>query len=273
MKSFTVLFAIILNISICFAGSEVVFIGLYGEGAPAVEKTYDRLLREHLSVLPQIHSADYVQSQRYSNMIKFDTYPTVSENLVKSLITLASDTTLFVWGTVKEYRIKPIRKAFFFSKLKGELTIGLNMYSLSRGEYAYCGNVKAVAFKSKGMVGFRPVEKITHISALDRAEILEKLEYDAVEASGRMISAVVRSESSQTDKDEAGVDSYKVPSMSDVFSVPSVDGQAVENVQGKQPEQGTETKALPEEQPDSGAVDNTTSAVQQTPDTTAGEPK
>ena len=273
MKIVTVLFAIILNISICFAGSEVVFIGLYGEGAPAVEKTYDRLLREHLSVLPQIHSADYIQAQRFANMIKFDTYPTVSENLVKSLITLASDTTLFVWGTIKKYRIKPIRKAFFFSKLKGELTIGLNMYSLSRGKYAYSGNVKAVTFKSKGMVGFRPVEKVVHISALDRAEILEELEYDAVQASGRMISAVVHSESFQTDKGETGVNTYEVPSMSDVFSVPSVDAQAVDSVQGKQPDQITATKALPEEQPDSGIVNDTASAMQHTPDTTAVEQK
>ena len=38
----------------CSAGHEVVFIGLQGEGAPAVEKTYDRLLREICLLCPKL---------------------------------------------------------------------------------------------------------------------------------------------------------------------------------------------------------------------------
>lgn len=210
--------------SVCF-GEDVVFIGLSGENAPAVEKTYDRLLRERLSVMPGIKAVDYLQTQRYREQINFEDYPTVSRVLVESLNKLVSDTTLFVWGTVKEYRISAIRKNLIGSALKGELTIGLNIYNSAHQTYAYAGNVKASVSKSKGLIFFSRLDRAVHISALDRTEMLEELESKAVANSARMISAITKIVEKGTRT--ADVEQYKVPSLSDVFSVPSMEAPTV----------------------------------------------
>lgn len=223
-----------------FAGYDVVFMGLHGEGAPAVEKTYERLLQEQLAVLPGINAVDYIQSQKYAHLINFKDYPVVSNSMVEALEPIAGESILFVWGTVKEYKITTHRKLFFWVKLKGELTIGLNMYSLARRSYIYSGDVKAETIKSKGMTGFGSIEKNVHISALDRAEILEKLENEAVKGSVKMISALCRAgtsnaeeqkneEPSMSDIVNTGLDSTVI---SDLSNVPGIEAPGVESDSG-----------------------------------------
>lgn len=223
-----------------FAGYDVVFMGLHGEGAPAVEKTYERLLQEQLAVLPGINAVDYIQSQKYAHLINFKDYPVVSNSMVEALEPIAGESILFVWGTVKEYKITTHRKLFFWVKLKGELTIGLNMYSLARRSYIYSGDVRAETIKSKGMTGFGSIEKNVHISALDRAEILEKLENEAVKGSVKMISALCRAgtsnaeeqkneEPSMSDIVNTGLDSTVI---SDLSNVPGIEAPGVESDSG-----------------------------------------
>ena len=61
----------------------------------------------------------------------------------------------------------------------------------------------------------------------DRAELLEKLEFEVVEQAGRMIKAVVRSEIDKTSEPGPEVEKYKVPSIQDVFTVPSMEAPKV----------------------------------------------
>ena len=223
--TFTFFFGII---SLAFAEKEIAFIGIHGENAPAVEKTFDRLLREHLSVMPEIKAADYIETQRYANLIRFNDFPTVSRNLVAEMIKVAPETTLFVWGTIKEYHISPVRKYLFGVSLEAKLTIGLTMYSLADRTYAYAGNVKATVNKPKGFIFMSPVDKVTHITALDRTELLEKLVYEAVRVSGQMIGAVAKTQNGNETGPAATVEQYKVPSISDVFAVPSVEARSLD---------------------------------------------
>jgi hypothetical protein len=213
---------IILFFAFVCSAKDIAFIGLNGEKAPAVEKTFDRLIREHLSVIPDVKSVDYLQIQKYQQIIFFSDNSTVSESLVELLEKYAPESTLFVWGWVKDYRITAVRRKLFNAALKGELTIGLTMYSLSEKKFAYSGNVKAEDYKSKGLIFFGSVDQSVHATALDRAEILEKLVNQAVENSGRIISAVAKSQTFTNNKD-SDVQQYKVPSISDVFSVPSLE--------------------------------------------------
>lgn len=210
MKLSIVLLCLVVLIA---AGSvysrDVVFIGLNGDGAPAAEKTYDRLLREHLSVTPDIQLADYVQSQRYRKQINFSDHPIVSKELIVTMAPYVTDTTYFIWGTIKKCSVTPVRKYFFQAKIKGELLINLNIFSLSNRSFAYAGTIKATTSKHKGLVFFRPVSDMVHVSALDRTELLEKLEYDAVQKTGRMITAIVRSDFSRVGKN-ADLSKYKI---------------------------------------------------------------
>lgn len=219
--------AILIWSGLCWAGRQVVFIGLSGDGAPAVEKTYDRLLREQLSVMPEVEAGDYMEAQRFRERINFFDHQTVSVDLVRALDQFAPDTTLFVWGVVKQYRMRPVRRFLFGAAVRADLTIGLSMYSLSNRKYAFAGDIVVSASKSKGLVLFDRVDKAVHVSALDRTDLLEKLETEAVRESGRMIAAVVRSENEQDKAMRGDVDRYKVPSLSDVFEVPSVEPPVV----------------------------------------------
>lgn len=222
----------ILFFVIACSGKEIAFIGLNGEKAPAVEKTFDRLLREHLSVMSDVKSTDYLQVQKYRQVIYFSDNTTISESLVGSLEKFAPESTLFVWGWVKDYKISAVRRKLFNAALKGELTIGLTMYSLSQKEYAYSGNVNAVDYKSKGLIFLGSVDQSVHATALDRSEILEKLVNQAVENSGRIISAVARSQQFTNNK-SSEVQQYKVPSISDVFAVPSLEAPSINQVNSK----------------------------------------
>ena len=127
-----------------------------------------------------------------------------------------------------ECRITPKRKHLFWSQLEGKLVLELTMYSLYRRDYAYAGRVQAEVSRSKEAVFFSPVSKVVHVTALERAELLQELGTKAVQISSRMIAAVIQNEQPRPGKAVAKeVKEYKVPSISDVFTVPSMQGRAV----------------------------------------------
>jgi hypothetical protein len=220
MKSYIPAIQLLLLITVSpLLARTVVFIGVNGSEAPAIEKTYDRLLRENLTITPDIQLVDFLQSERYKQQINFFNYPVVSKELVEKLSRFVEDTTFFIWGTVEKCQIKPARKFLFHSVLEGELVVSLTMYSLSDRAFAYSGVIKATYSKPKGIVFFRPVDQMTHISALDRTEILEKLEYSVVKNSCKMISAVIRSDLAHNGEN-VDINKYNVKAVNSVMSVP-----------------------------------------------------
>ena len=175
-------------------GRDLVLLGFDGQGAPSAEKTYDRILREHLAVTPGLQLADLTQSQRFKRLINFDTHSVISKDLIETLGKYVKDTTYFAWGTVREFKISPERKFFFQAQIKGELTIELNIYSFIEHTFSYSGTIRAIEYKDKGLIFFSPISKTIHVSALEQTEILEKLEYEAVRKTCQMISATLQSE-------------------------------------------------------------------------------
>ncbi len=217
------LFLLVVLVSYCCAIDRIVFIGLSGEGAPAIEQTFDRLLREQLTVIPDCAVADYVETLRYRKMIDFNRYPVVSEQFVTELQKLIPDAALIIWGSIKKMSIKPVRRTLINAIAEGELTVGLTVYNLTQGTFAYSGDVKGAAKKREGFVFFSSVDKVTHIPASDRAELTEQIVNDAVLASASIIRSILRSENLQfagTVKGDTG--KGRSPSISDVFTVPSV---------------------------------------------------
>jgi hypothetical protein len=227
VHDFFIIICIAVSISLA-AVRDVAFIGLYGEGAPAIEKNFDAHLRENLSMNTDIRISDYSVSQRYRKLINFGDERTVSSNLVESMNRFASDSTFFVWGIIKTCTITPVRKNIVVSNLKAELTIGLSIYDLARNGYVYIGNITALAYKNKGFIFFDNPKKTIHISALDRIELLDKVGRDAVQISNRMISAVLQNEQPSTSETANQEIQNKAPSISDVFSIPSVGAAEVD---------------------------------------------
>lgn len=188
-------------------GRDLILLGFNGQNTPSIGKTYDRLLRERLSVTSDIQLADYIQCQRYKKMIKFEDYPTVSIDNIESIAKYVEDTTFFVWGTVEKFQVVPNRRWFIQAQVKGELKISLSMYNLSERRLVYAGTIRCVEYQNKGLVFFTPVSKAIHISALDQTDILEKLEYKAVDKSSQMISAAIRSEIARKERKSESKDS------------------------------------------------------------------
>jgi hypothetical protein len=219
------------------AGVDLVFLGVLGNDAPALEKSFDTRLREALSVNPEYHLLDYLASQDFRHRINFDDFPTVSRRLVESLRQFSSDSTVFVWVTVKNRTIKPVRRWLIKAAAYGELALTLNMYSLRYKEYAFIGEVSSNAEKSEGFIFFYPLETGVHISALDQDEINGRLLGAAAFRSADLINAVVKSEKTRASLalDSGGMSKYKSTSISEMFNVPSVEAANVQRGRKKEP--------------------------------------
>ncbi|MBN1577942.1 MAG: hypothetical protein JW913_15385 [Chitinispirillaceae bacterium] len=214
-----------------FAIDKVLFIGLSGEGAPAIVQTFDRLLRERLSAIPDLAVIDYTETLRYRKLIDFSRYPSVSEQQLTDLQALLPDSVLILWGSIIKIHFVPVRRKFVTAVIEGKLVVGLTVYSLLEGTFAYNGNIETSLHKQKGLVFFTPVDKVTHLSASERTTLTDQLIDDAVSSSADIVNALIHSErlrsAARNLKNDSG--GGRSPSISDVFAVPSVEPPAINN--------------------------------------------
>jgi hypothetical protein len=225
---------------------DLVFLGLVEGGAPAIESNFDRRIRDALSVSPEFHLADYQASRELRRRINFDDNPVVSRRLVESLQQFTNDSTVFAWAVVRENTMRPVRQWVIKSAIKGDLTLTLNVYSLRFRDYTFIGDVHATYTMPKEFIFFYPLERGTHLSALDRSDITAHLVDQASFHSAELISAVVRSELLKAGKayDTAEIAKKREESISDMFKMPSVEPASVE-VGRKKPASGSPAAASP----------------------------
>jgi hypothetical protein len=180
-----------------FCERAVVFIGLAGQGAPGIEKNITRLFGEHLATLPGVVAIDNDELKRTQARIGNFSYPTMTAPLAALLKRFAPDSALVVWGMVKSCTVRPVRRYFFTAAIRGDITLELTIYNLSRKAYAYCGEATATATVDKGFLfWFGPVENAVIASAAERADLMERLQEKAVGACGRILQAVLLNERS-----------------------------------------------------------------------------
>ena len=229
--------------SVLFAKDlDVVFVGITEGSAPAIEETLDRRVRENLSTFPDLAVTDFPQTQSFRRKIRFDEYPVVSRKLVESLKQYTADSTVFVWGAVKNCTFTGIRTQAIRAKIRGEIVLTLTIYSLRYKTYAFAGDVRAELEKNKGYIFFGDAEKDIIVSAADRSEMMKGLIDQAARKSASLIETVIQSERLHAAKeaDVANVKSYEVPSLSDMFNMPSVEAASVSKVR-KRPTAGVES--------------------------------
>ncbi|HEX2958207.1 MAG TPA: hypothetical protein VHO70_15340 [Chitinispirillaceae bacterium] len=236
MKNLYVILSMVAVVCAVEAGiQEVVFIGITGDGAPAIEKTFETQLRKRLSTQSSLYLADCIVSQRYARMIKFDYFPVVSRELVESIETFASDTTLFVWGTVKKCNVSTVRKNLLRTVIKGELELSLTVYSLYNRGYSYSGVIYADALCPGEFDLFCGANNTSHIDALKRENVLLECIDNAVTKTTAMINVLVWKNAGEKRVAPTEVEEKNIPSIYDVFTVPSIkapeiEGQAESNV-------------------------------------------
>jgi hypothetical protein len=221
-------FLLILFIfSFCFS-SDLVLLGVSGNNSPAIERSLDQRVRQVLSCSIDYNIWDYVESCKFRKKIGFDDYSTLSRNLIESLRQFSNDSTVFVWFTLKNFSIKPKRKFIFGSELLGELTLTLHIYSLRFQNYTFVGDISGNTRKWKELIFFYPLDKGIHITAAEREEITQKLVDETALKASEMISNVVRSEKSKSQKGYNLEKSSKEPSVKEIFNIPVVEPQSIE---------------------------------------------
>jgi len=206
----------------------VVFMGILPGGAPEFEKRFDALLREQVTVLPGVNIADYDGTQYLKKKVDFVNSPVITRSFVEKLMLVSSEKTLVVWGDISHFNIKPVRRWLVGAEAVGTLTLSLTMYSLDFGEYAFIGDISCQASVPKAPVFFRSVDKVTHITTSDRSTIIAKLQNLAAQKSTDVINGVIKSQmvkSGVLRPDE--VKTKKVPSVSDLFDIPTVEARDV----------------------------------------------
>jgi hypothetical protein len=197
---------------------EVVFIGLSGEGAPAIEKSFTRLLQEQFAVIPDVHATDDVELERLRAKIESYSYPHLTAPLLSALARFTPDSALVIWGMVKECSLKPVRHYFVKAALSGTLTIELSIYNLANRSYVYIGDATATAEIPKGFVFWESVDESVKVSALDRNRLMSDLELKTAADAGRIMRALVTHEKKRHDYVEnryaqiPGIEKKPVPS-------------------------------------------------------------
>jgi hypothetical protein len=158
-------------------GGEIVFIGLAGEGSPAIEKQFSRVIQERIRMVPGVHLADNAEVLRLQSQIALLNDPAISSNLAASLKRVAPDTGLVAWGVIKSCSIHAVRRRLVHAELHGELSLELAVYSPAMGDYAFRGDITATTVKDKGYCfWFGPIDEAVPVSASDRSEMLDSLQ-------------------------------------------------------------------------------------------------
>lgn len=242
-----------------FCEREVAFIGLTGAGAPAIEKGFNRHFLEHLAMMPDVRSLNTIEianlRERTSGNFNI---ASMKPTLFASLRRFASDSTLVIWGSIRECSIRPSRFWIVGAGIQSTLTIELSVYNLANRQFIYCGDASITNLKKKWFVLWGSVDKAIQIPAEERAQLLDEIEIKGVYASGRILSTILTHEkTSLTKKGQWPPDIEKKP----------LEPAASPLLEKKSPLQGSENVEQPvvEEEPvdfekkDSSRVDESKS--------------
>ncbi|MBN2188124.1 MAG: hypothetical protein JW699_01620 [Chitinispirillaceae bacterium] len=230
----------------------VVFIGLSNQGAPAIEKNLSRLIEEHLGTMADVSLIANDETRRLQSQIDQFSYPVMTSNLAAALKRCAPDSSLIVWGMVRDCTVRPVRSLFFNAKIRATLTIELTVFNLATKAYAYVGDASARLDRDKGFIfWFGPVENAVTLSAPEKTELVEKLQVEGVKACGRVLQTLFVHDRSKKEKKnppsgiskkEVTVEPSPVDDTPDIGENDSASESGEEQPLTEPPEEDTETE-------------------------------
>ncbi len=211
------------------ARNRVLFMGITGDGAPGYSRTFEQQLRAALDTIDEVSLMSTVESHRFRELTGLDRYDDVSQGMTGRVMKLLPDTVIILWGTLENIQFTPVRRHIFGAAINGELNAGLIAYNVKYRRYLFNSSIVSTITAKENPVYFSPVEKVTHLSAGERAALTDSLIRLAVISSAERIQAVLK----ENDKinSEIAVENNaqkNVPSISDVFTVPSVEAPVIE---------------------------------------------
>lgn len=223
----------------------ILFLGLFDQSHPAISADFENKLRERLAVSENIKLIDYVETQRYRNMVEFERYPSLSQKRFANLDRYITDSSLILSGKIDKLSLEPVRKGLFRSAVDGELRISFLIFNLHKRTFAYSLTIYGRSSLRKGRVFFGDVSKVTTISAAERHQMIDEMIDDGIRKSASTLNSLVRSLQLNAPAPQ-GTEDAKVnnlPSISDVFTVPSVEAGKI----GDESPVETKTETIEEE--------------------------
>ncbi|HMA64319.1 MAG TPA: hypothetical protein VKO63_03930, partial [Chitinispirillaceae bacterium] len=92
--------ALLLILPFTLGAAELLLLGFNGKRAPSIEKTFDKMMREKLVMIPGITLIDIEKTRQFSHHINFPENDLIAETHLESLRKYLNDSLYIVWGTL-----------------------------------------------------------------------------------------------------------------------------------------------------------------------------
>jgi hypothetical protein len=182
--------------------SELLLLGFNGKRAPSIEKAFDKMMREELVMKPNITLIDIEKTRQLNHYINFPENDLIAETHLESLRKYLNDSLYIVWGTLHEIAIEPERKLFVKAQFSGRMQVDLHIYNFVKKRITYAGTLDASTSEDRGLIFVSPVKTAYHISAADRARIMEMTLDEAVRVCCRVIAATISSDNAKAKQEQ-----------------------------------------------------------------------
>lgn len=193
--------ALLLILPFTLGAAELLLLGFNGKRAPSIEKTFDKMMREELVMMPGVTLIDIEKTRQLSHHINFPENDLIAETHLESLRKYLNDSLYIVWGTLHEIVIEPKRKQFVKAQFSGRMKVDLHIYDFVKKRITYAGTLDASVSEDRGMVFISPVKTGYHISAAEHTRIMEMTSGEAVRVCGRVIAATISSDKAKAEQD------------------------------------------------------------------------
>jgi hypothetical protein len=219
---------------------KLLFIGLQEDGSPSLSGTFNKLMLDKLETIAGLVLTDHEKTLQYRHQMHFSRYTKISEELISELETIVSDSLLIMWGSIVTSEIRPARKHVIGCVLKGKLIVNLIIYDLPSKRFLYNGNIASDLERPTSAIFFSSPEKVIHISSTERVTINELLLNKVILASIGLIDSLFRNNQlHQVPEQVVEQKHVNEPSISDVFSVPSVEPPQIDDTDENNPKKKT----------------------------------
>jgi hypothetical protein len=193
--------AVLLVLPFTLGASELLLLGFNGKRAPSIDKTFDKMMREKLVMMPGITLIDIEKTRQLNHHINFPENDLIAESHLESLRKYLNDSLYIVWGTLHEIVIEPKRKQFVKAQFSGRMQMDLHIYDFVEKRITYAGTLDASTSEDRGMIFLSPVKRDYHIGAAEHTRIMEMTLNDAVRICSRVIAATISSDNTKAQQE------------------------------------------------------------------------
>ncbi len=191
--------AVLLIFQFTLEAAEMLLLGFNGKRAPSIEKTFDKMMREELMMIPGTTLIDIERTRQLNRYIDFPENEFIAATHLESLRKYLNDSLYIVWGTLHEIVIEPKRRQFIKAQFSGRMQVDLHIYDFVKKQITYTGTLTASTSEDRGLIFISPVKTSYHIGAAERTRITEMVVREAVRVCHRVITATVSSDKANVD--------------------------------------------------------------------------